>query len=237
MTRPHDCAAMRSLLAELATGATSGHERARALGHVTGCPTCRAELDQLAKVADGLLMLVPAAEPPPEFESAVLQRLGMVGSRTASRRRRNYSRRMMLAVGAMVAALLLVSGGSATVVYRQGEQDRALADQYRQTLSIANGRYLKAERLTTPAGEQSGTVFLYQGSPSWLLVSISAAPTDGRYEILVRDRGGALRMVGTCQLKNRAGTTGYRLDLPVAHVAEIQLTQDGQVRLTATLPS
>jgi anti-sigma regulatory factor (Ser/Thr protein kinase) len=236
MTRPHDCSAMRSLLAELATGAASGHERAWALGHVTGCPTCRAELDELAKVADGLLRLAPPAEPPPEFESAVLKRLGMAGSRTAERRRR-YSRRMMLAVGGIAAALLLVSGASATVVYRQGEADRALADQYRQTLSIANGRYLRAARLTTAAGEQTGTVFLYQGSPSWLLVSISSAPTDGRYEIRVRDRGGVLRSVGACQVKDRSGTTGYRLDIAVAHVAEIQLTQGSQVRLTATLPN
>lgn len=233
MTSPHDCTATRSLLAELATGAASGHERAWALGQVSGCPACRAELDELAKVADGLLMLVPPTEPPPGFESAVLERLGMAGSR----RVRRYSRRMMLAAGGVAAALLLVSGGSATVVYRQGETDRALADQYRQTLSIANGRYLKAARLTSSAGEQSGTVFLYQGSPSWLLVSISSAPTDGRYEIRVRDRGGALRSIGACQVKDRSGTTGYRLDIPVAHVAEIQLTQDSQVRLTATLPN
>lgn len=233
MTSPHDCTATRSLLAELATGAASGHERAWALGQVSGCPACRAELDELAKVADGLLMLVPPTEPPPGFESAVLERLGMAGSR----RVRRYSRRMMLAAGGVAAALLLVSGGSATVVYRQGETDRALADQYRQTLSIANGRYLKAARLTSSAGEQSGTVFLYQGSPSWLLVSISSAPTDGRYEIRVRDRGGALRSIGACQVKDRSGTTGYRLDIPVAHVAEIQLAQDSQVRLTATLPN
>jgi len=148
MTRPHDCLAMRSLLAELATGAASGHERAWALGHVTGCPTCRAELEELAKVTDGLLMLAPPAEPPPEFESAVLKRLGMAGARAVGRRR--FSRRKMLAVGATAAALLLGSGGSATVVYQQGESDRALAEQYRQTLSIANGRYLKAARL--PAG-------------------------------------------------------------------------------------
>jgi len=227
---------MRSLLAELATGAASGHERAWALGQVTGCPVCRAELDELAKVADGLLMLAPPAEPPPEFESAVLTRLGMAGSRTAHRRRR-YSRRMMVAVGGIAAALLLVSGGSATVVYQQGETDRALADQYRQTLSIANGRYLKAARLTTPSGAQSGTVFLYQGSPSWLLVSISSAPTDGRYEIRIRDRGGVLRTIGACQVKDHSGTTGYQLDIAVAHVAEIQLTQAGQTPLTATLPN
>lgn len=236
MTSPHDCPAMRSLLAELATGAASGHERAWALSQVSGCPACRAELDELAKVADGLLMLVPPTEPPPGFESAVLERLGMAGSRTVGRGR-PYSRRMMLAAGGMAAALLLVAGGSATVVYQQGETDRALADQYRQTLSIANGRYLKAARLSSPAGEQSGTVFLYQGSPSWLLVSISSAPTDGRYEIRVRDRGGAVRSIGACQVKDSAGTTGYRLDIAVAHVAEVQLTQNSQVRLTAMLPN
>ncbi|TCC54395.1 hypothetical protein E0H73_38765 [Kribbella pittospori] len=236
MTRPHDCPATRSLLAELATGAASGHERAWALGHVTSCPSCRAELDELAKVADGLLMLAPPAEPPPEFESAVLKRLGIAGSRTPDRRRR-YSRRMMLAVGGMAAALLLVSGGSTTIVYQQGETDRALADQYRQALSIANGRYLKAARLNTPSGAQSGTVFLYQGNPSWLLVSISSAPTDGRYEIHVRDRDGVLRTIGACQVKDHSGTTGYQLAIAVAQVADIQLTQNNQTRLTATLPN
>jgi hypothetical protein len=241
MTEPHDCPAMRSILAELATGAAAGHDRAWALGQVAGCPTCQAELDELAKVADGLLMLAPPAEPPPEFETAVLTRLGVAGSRRVERWPRRlvdrYPRRRALAVAVTVTMLLIGSGGAAALVYRQGEQDRVLAEQYRQTLAVANGRYLNAARLTSTAGEQSGTVFLYQGSPSWLLVTATAAPTNGRYEILVRDRGGALRTVGYCQITNGSGTAGYQLDIPVAQIAEVQLRQDNEARLTATLPS
>jgi len=86
------------------------------------------------------------------------------------------------------------------------------------------------------AGEQAGTVFLYQGNPSWLLVTVTSAPTDGRYEIHVLDRGGVARTVDSCQLDNRAGTAGYRLDIPVSRVAQVQLRQGSQTRLTATLP-
>jgi hypothetical protein len=107
----------------------------------------------------------------------------------------------------------------------------------RAGVAAANGDDDVAVAADPPAGEQSGTVLLYQGSPSWLLVSISAAPTDGQYEMRVRDRGGELRTIGVCQLKDRSGTTGHQLDISVARVAQTQLTHDSQVRLTATLPN
>lgn len=254
MTEPHDCPAMRSLLAELATGAAAGHDRAWALGHIAGCPACRAELAELAKVADGLLLLAPPSEPPPEFESAVLARLeaapGPSGQRpghaaprpsrwrpgrAAPRPSWRRPGRAALAAAAAVAALLVASGGTAAIVYQRGEQDRAVAEQYRQTLEVADGRYLRAARLVTAAGERSGTVFLYQGHPSWLMVTVTAAPTDGRHEIRVLERGGAAHTVGSCQLAGGAGTAGYRLDIPVAQVAGVQLRQGEVVQLTATL--
>ncbi|MEV0719184.1 hypothetical protein, partial [Asanoa sp. NPDC050611] len=69
-----DCATVRPALAELAIGALGGDERAEALRHVASCAACARELERLAGVADGLLLLAPPVEPPAGFESAVLAR-------------------------------------------------------------------------------------------------------------------------------------------------------------------
>src|SRR5258705_10219908 len=75
------CARVSPLRAELATGAATGYERARALGHVAGCPACRGELADLSRVADDLLLLAPRREPPAGFESAGLRPLHPIPSR------------------------------------------------------------------------------------------------------------------------------------------------------------
>ena len=192
MTEPHDCPAMQSLLAELATGAAAGHDRAWALGHVAGCPTCRTELAELARVADGLLMLAPPAKPPTEFESAVLARLD--AAPCPARRRRS-------------GALRRLAGG---------RRPPPGQDPGRRPAGPGRRHPRRVILAVVAAGEQAGTVFLYQGNPSWLLVTVTSAPTDGRYEIHVLDRGGVARTVDSCQLDNRAGTAGYRLDIPVS---------------------
>jgi predicted anti-sigma-YlaC factor YlaD len=67
-----ECAEARELFPELAIGVAAGDERARALGHLSGCPACRGELAGAAEVVDELLLLAPEHEPPPGFESSVL---------------------------------------------------------------------------------------------------------------------------------------------------------------------
>lgn len=225
MTDPLGCTRTWPLLAELATGAAVGHDRALALAHVAGCPACHQELAELAKVADELLLLAPSVEPPAGFESAVLARLdGRVGRAARPRRAR-----LLAAVAAVLLAV--VSGGG--LVWWHTAPDRALAEHHRQTLAVANGRYLRAVALTTDAGMQVGTVFLYQGTPSWLLVTVSGAPADGRYEIVAVDRSGGTHRLGVCVITDRAGTTGYRLDLPVATVGEVRLRGPDGASLTA----
>jgi len=244
MTDPLACDDVRALLADLATGAATGHDRARAVEHLADCAACRREVAELSRAADTLLLLAPRVEPPAGFEARVIAALeghpspaGQSGHRASLGRRagRWFTRRptheqartanrprLRLAAGAVAVAVAAFAGG-ATVVDRRTADDRELAEHYRQTLAVANGRYLSASPLTAPDGTRAGSVFLYQGNPSWLLVSVTAAPADGAYRMTILDRAGSLHPAGTCRIAGRTGTAGYRLPVPVSNVAEVRL--------------
>jgi hypothetical protein len=235
MDNADPCAEARSLLAELAVGALGGPERAMAVRHVGSCPACSRELAELTTVADGLLLLAPAADPSPGFESAVIGRLGSAVSGPAKRRPApGRGRRRVLALAAGFVAAALAGGTVGAAVTRdRAADDRALADRYRQILSEADGQYLRAVRLTTGSGADVGTVFLYQGQPSWALVSVSSAPADGAYDMVLTDRAGTSYGIGVCRVAGGTGTTGYQLPAHVADIAAVALNGPGGVRLSA----
>lgn len=214
MDDTNDCRDVRPLLPELAAGAAAGDDRSRALDHVAGCAVCREELAELTKTADAVLLLAPSTEPPVGFESRVLARLG---GRDGTRIRR---RRATLALAA--ALLTAVLSGAIFEQWRSVD-DRRLADQYRETLAVANGRYFKAAPITSADAQPAGTVFLYQGNPSWVLITITAAPADGPYGVLVIDTSGGAHLIGTCQVTGHTVTAGYQLPLPVAQIRQVRL--------------
>jgi hypothetical protein len=228
MSEPPGCPEVRELLPELATGALAGDERASALAHVDGCAACRRELAALSRAADALLLLAPPVEPPPGFEGGVLARLDADAGPPPGRRRRRsllpgIQRPRLRPAIAFAVAVAVAAGAGAQAVRWQSAADRDLARQYRQTLDVADGRYLKAMRMTTMDGQPAGTAFLYQGNPSWLLVTVNAAPVDGAYDAIAVDRDGATHPAGTCVMSRGGGTAGYRLDIPVSAVTQIQL--------------
>jgi hypothetical protein len=241
MTDRHDCDEVGPALAELATGAATGHDRARALQHAAGCDSCRRELAQLSKVADELLLLAPPREPPAGFESAVMARLDTREPASPRRllpgRRRpawlRLPHRPLTRAAAGATAVLLAAALGAGVVWQSTADDRRIAAEHEHTLRVADGRYLKALPVTAESGTRTGTVFLYQGNPSWLLVTVAGAPADGPYQMVVVDRDGVSHPGGTCLIAGGAGTAGYHLYQPVAEVAVIQLNGPGGVRLTA----
>jgi anti-sigma-K factor RskA len=71
------CAGLADVAAELALGALSGRERADALAHLDRCQACREKVRRLMTTSGALLELLPASEPPPGFETRVLERLGL----------------------------------------------------------------------------------------------------------------------------------------------------------------
>jgi hypothetical protein len=236
MTDRHECELALPLLAELATGAATGYDRARALLHVSHCPNCRRELAQLSKIADELLLLAPAHEPPAGFESRVMASIaeGAPPPRPpATRRRPAWLRRPhRISTRIVVSTLAVAIGGvlGAGAVWQATSSDRHFATEQREVMEIAKGRYFTAFPITDGSGVRTGTAFLYQGDPSWVLIDVQNVP-DGDYNMVIVDRDGISHPSGTCTMRRGWGTYGYRLWEPVSEVSVIQL--NGPIRLTA----
>src|SRR6516164_1914684 len=81
------CEEFADVAAELALGVLTGRERAEALAHLDGCDACRATVHQLTLAGEELLGLLPTSEPPPGFETRVMNRIGLGAPDTAANRR------------------------------------------------------------------------------------------------------------------------------------------------------
>jgi len=212
-------------LAELATGAVVGAERALVLQHVVGCSRCRQELADLTRAADDLLSLAPDREPPAGFESAVIARL----SADSHAKPRRMRRRILLSLAAAVVGAAF----GAAAVWQVTADDREVAHDQRATMELAGGKQFTAIPLTTTVGSRAGTVFIYQGHPSWLVVSLAEAPVDGDYDMIVHDRDGVSYTGDVCEVEGGVGMDGYRLVRPVTDIASVELVGPGGVRLSA----
>jgi hypothetical protein len=179
MTDDPRCEETRELAAELALGAAEGEERGRALEHLASCPDCRRYVDELSEVADGLLLLAPSREVPVGFESRALTPLKATQPSPRSRR---WLPRVLVPAAAAAAAVAI----TLAVV----SDDLRLADHYRHTLRQANGEEFEAYSLRTPGNAPAGTLFGYEGSPSWLLMIVDPAHREGiKSAVLVMDDG------------------------------------------------
>jgi Putative zinc-finger len=160
------CEEVRELAPELALGIVEGEERGRALEHLADCPECRRRVEELAEVADQLLLLAPHREVPVGFESRVL---GRVLPSPRPRRRRRL--RLVLAPAAAAVA-------AAAIVLAIVAPDLRTASHYRHTLDQANGKEFESYALR--AGDTHvGTVFSYEGSPSWVHIDVDAGHRAG----------------------------------------------------------
>lgn len=214
MRNSSGCAETRLLLPELALGTLAGHERARALDHVASCADCRAELVSLGEVGDQLLLLGPLADPPPAFESRILERLATEAPRPRSRARS----------AAMVAAALVVAGVlGGTAVYLAGAGSRDLAAGYRRTLDVADGRYVAARALVGDREGAVGYVFGYEGSPSWIFCVVRAG-SDGTYDVEV-SAGGTTRIVGEIQVHGGRGAWHRILEVDLQDLRRVRLIE------------
>ena len=170
-----ECERLRAMSAELALGIADGADRAWALEHLADCRECRVRVERLAALADELLEIAPAIEPPPGFEARVGETVG--GSSPA----RSRGRRPRLALAGLAAGAAAVLGAGA--VWLALGDDRELADSYRETLAVANGEYFDAAPIELPGGESVGYVYGYQGRTSWVLVVVYEGVAPGRYEL------------------------------------------------------
>jgi hypothetical protein len=173
------CEGTREIAAELALGIVEGEERGRALQHLADCPDCRAEVEKFSDVADELLLLAPHREAPVGFESRVLGEL--LPAPQPKRRRRL---RLVLAPAATAVA-------AAAIVLAIVAPDLRLASHYRHTLDQANGKEFESYALRGPGDSHVGTVFSYEGSPSWVHIDVDPGHRSGFTAAeLVTDDGG-----------------------------------------------
>ena len=217
-----NCEAARDLAPEIALGIADGRERAEALRHLSTCAECRHEVEQLSQVADELLMLAPVEEPPAGFESNVLGALGTQRP-PRPRRARRLSPRWLAPRLAPALAAVAVTAAALIAVYHD---DRQTADRYRETLAAANGKYFQAEPLADAAGARGGVAFGYEGSPSWVLVTVDPAHRDAvtRGELVTKD--GRTIPLRSFDL-DRNGSWGGAIPVKLYKVASIRLLGGG----------
>jgi hypothetical protein len=223
------CDQMRELAPELALGIAEGKERGAALRHLSGCPGCRRLLSELSSVGDELLLLAPAAEPPPGFESRVLGRLAEPPRPRGIRLPRWRRWAAMAAAAILVAAL---AGGS---VLLATAGDRRLADGYRAVLRQGQGSFFAAAPLQGPQG-RAGTVFGYQGQPPWATVTLRAPiAAERRFRVQVLTRDGRYLAAGEAVLGGAKGVWGGQLPVDLSAVHELRLLgPDGRTAFAAT---
>jgi Putative zinc-finger len=217
-----ECERVRELAPELALGIADGEERAWALEHLADCAACRAHVERLSGVADELVHLAPAVEPPPGFDGRVAG--GMAPAPAREPRPRRWAIPALAALAAAAAAAL--------AVWVALDDDRDLADSYRDTLAVANGEYFDAASMAVPGGEEVGYVYGYQGRASWVLVVLYDGVDDGKYEVeLVTEEG---RNLPFRELEIEGGNGSIGAVTPVAYhrLAEVRVL-DGMGREVA----
>lgn len=261
MSPAPDCVSVRDLIPELAAGVAAGDERARALKHLAGCASCRAELEQAAKVIDDLLMLAPGHEPPAGFEQAVLAAIaspppGAGPAAVSSRRafparlargtRRPGTRRLgatrgpgtrrrtVLRTGAAALVVVAAAVSSAVAVWQSTAADRQLAASYHKTLAVAAGSSFTAATIYT-GHRSAGHVFAYQGVPSWIFLTIQATPGSGAYDAWLVTRDGARVELGQVAVADGKASWGTTLKLPIAQIQFIELTKRGSPAMIARM--
>jgi anti-sigma-K factor RskA len=231
MTAEMRCEQVRDLAPELALGIAEGEERDAALRHLDGCGGCRQLVSELSSVGDQLLQLAPAHDPPAGFESRVL---GALTEPPRHGRFRPPARRWRWVATAAAAVVLAAALGAGSVLLATAG-DRRLAAGYQAVLSQGQGAYFLAAPLQGSQG-RVGTVFGYQGQPSWAMVTLqSPIRAEGRFQVLVVTRDGRYLSLGDAALGGAKGTWGGQLPVDLSEVHELRFVgSDGRPAFAAT---
>jgi hypothetical protein len=113
--------------------------------------------------------------------------------------------------------------------------DRRLAASYQAVLSQGRGAYFLAAPLQGTRG-RAGTVFGYQGQPSWVMVTLqSSIQEESRFEVQVVTRDGRYVSLGDAVLGGAKGTWGGQLPVDLSAVHDLRFVgSDGRTAFAAT---
>jgi hypothetical protein len=223
MTASLDCESVRELAAEVALGGLTGPERAAAIDHLDGCGACQGYVDELAAVADRLLLLAPEDEPSVGLESRVLNRIDQLKAKSQP------GRRWLVPVAA--AAAVLVAAASAFAVHETDHRQVAGAEY-----PTVGGRSMRAAPLVDAANVRIGQAFMYNGSPSWVLVSIDHAGVDGSYTIVCTGPATAPVVWPNLRVSGGHGTLAWTVPRDVSGLQDVSVVDAaGRTAYTARL--
>jgi len=207
-----ECDELAGVAAELALGALTGRERADALAHLDRCEACRENVRRQMMTGEELFGLLPACEPPPGFEIGVMTRIGLIAPSPAVGPRigRMFHRggnadgqtgrgwagatRRMLAVAAVTLAVVgagLAGGWGLRF---------AASPPARSPLSSA--------ALTSASHRAVGKIYVYDGSPGWLYMSVDLGSGNETVACRVAGADGHVTTVGSFRLAGGYGAWG-----------------------------
>ena len=215
------CAEFEEHVDELAIGELSEPEASRLLAHAGSCPSCQAQLDTVSGLVDSLLQLTPRVEPPPGFESSVLERLHVATSAPSARWR------SLIVVAACIAALLggIVLGN--TIL--GGADDSANANA---------GTITRSGTIAAPNGSSLGSAQLVSGAQPYVLVTIdNPSPSSGDVWCELVLANGESVTVGSWGYADVAGRI-WAVGIDPALLAAVEMrivAYDGSVLATAVL--
>lgn len=211
---PEGCGALAGEpLAEIALGIADAQDRAAVVAHLESCPACRDELRAMTEVADGLLELVPPAEPPVGFEERVLA-VTQPAPRTV---RRRWPR---LVAAAAVVAVALAGGW-------------ALAGRLSSPAPAGNGA---VETAALRAGNRTvGQVVLVEHAHPWMSLRLDAGPHDVTVRCQVVGNDGRKVTVGTFWVADGRGYWAATLPADLSVSKAQLLLPGGRVLAAATI--
>jgi hypothetical protein len=230
MTTDMKCAEVRELAAELALDIAAGKERAAGMQHLTDCKDCRQLVAELSEVNDELLLSAPLSEPPSGFESRVVG--GLIEPLQDRRQKVLTHRVRWVAIAAALVIAAALGGGS---MFLATADDRQLAQGYRDTLTEGQGSFFAAAPLEG-SDRRVGTVFGYEGRPSWVTVTLQPSPPTQRvFKIQVVTRAGKYIVLGDAALGGDNEVWGRQIPVDLSAVSQLRFVgPDGRTSFTAT---
>ena len=211
-----ECKELDDQLEALALGQIAEPERSRLHAHVAMCSFCRGHFDEMLGLTDMLLALAPVHEPPPGFESRVLDRLSIPEARR--------SRRSAGLLGVAAAVLVVVTSFGAVAV------DRRISDK---GITIA-----RSGVIVGASGSRVGGIQLVRGEQPFVLVSIdNPRPGSGPVSCQLQLADGRIVVVGSWSYDDvRGGVWAAGLDDSALVAVAMQVVDsEGTVVASASL--
>lgn len=211
-----ECKELDDQLEALALGQVAEPERARLHAHVAICGSCRGRFDDMLGLTDMLLALAPLHEPPPGFESRVLDRLSIPEARR--------SPRSVMLLGTAAAVLIVVGALGAVAI------DRRIRDE---GISVASSGVIVGVD-----GSRVGGIQLVRGDQPYVLIAIDRPrPGSGPVTCQLQLADGRRVNVGSWSYADvRGGVWAAGLDdASLAAVAMQVVDSNGTVVASASL--